>query len=237
MAEDKSNEGILYIVPTPIGNLKDVTLRALEVLKEVNIIATEDTRTTGKFLKLLGLPKKRLVSYYDNVEGEKSAQILNLLQSGNNIALISEAGTPLISDPGYKLVVRCIDAGIRIVPLPGATAFVPALVASGLPPNVFKFFGFPPKRKGLKKFLELISQETSTSIIYVPTHSLLKFINELFQYVEPRRKICIAKEITKYNEEFIRGTIEEIVSFVNSNKLVVKGEFVVIVEGKGGNQC
>lgn len=226
-------KGYLYIVPTPIGNLKDITLRAIEVLKEVDFVATEDTRTAGKLFKLLGLTPKKFVSYYDNVENEKSDFLINKLTQGCNVALISEAGTPLISDPGYKLVSKCINSGIKIVPLPGATSLIPALVASGLPVDKFKFFGFPPKKKGTKKFIESFVNETSTSICLISCHNLVKFINEIYKVLEPTRRICLAREITKLNEEFIRGTIEEIVSFVNSSNVVLKGEFVLVLEGKG----
>ncbi len=224
--------GDLFIVPTPIGNLKDITLRAIDILKNVGYIACEDTRTCGKLLKLLGLPKKELISFHDNIEKKKIELLLNKLVNGFDIALISEAGTPLISDPGYKLVSCCIEKGIKVVPLPGATAFVPALVASGLPAHSFKFFGFPPKKKGLKKFFEGVASETSTSIIYVSSHNIVKFINEISKIVETHRKVCIAREITKLNEEFIRGTTGEIVSFVNSSEAILKGEFVVVLEGK-----
>ncbi|MGB9770507.1 MAG: 16S rRNA (cytidine(1402)-2'-O)-methyltransferase [Candidatus Kapaibacteriota bacterium] len=227
-----SEKGVLYIVPTPIGNLKDITLRALDILKEVNFIATEDTRTCGKLLKLLGLPKKDLISYYDSVEKIKTELILQKLNKGYNVALISEAGTPLISDPGYKLVQACIETGVRIVPLPGATAFVPALIASGLPTNMFKFFGFPPKKKGVKKFLETIANETTTSVVYVASHTIRKFINDFAKMAEPNRKICLCREITKMNEEFIRGKICELVSFINSKEAILKGEFVVVIEGR-----
>lgn len=226
-------KGCLYIVPTPIGNLKDITLRAIEVLKEVDFVATEDTRTAGKLFKLLGLTPKKFVSYYDNVENEKSDFLINKLTQGCNVALISEAGTPLISDPGYKLVSKCINSGIKIVPLPGATSLIPALVASGLPVDKFKFFGFPPKKKGMKKFIESFVNETSTSICLISCHNIVKFINEISKVLEPTRRICLAREISKLNEEFIRGTIEEIVSFVNSSNVVLKGEFVLVLEGKG----
>lgn len=227
------NKGKLFLVPTPIGNLKDITLRAIEVLKEVPYIATEDTRTCGKLLKLLGLPKKSLISYYDSVESVKSEFVLKKLIEGFDVALVAEAGTPLISDPGYKLVQLCIESGVEIVPLPGATAFVPALIASGIPANNFKFFGFPPKKKGYKKFLENVSNEVSTSIVYVSNHSVKKFLNDLGEFVSPERRICLCREITKMNEEFIRGTIGEIVTFVNSSDAILKGEFVIVLQGKG----
>ncbi|ROL56561.1 16S rRNA (cytidine(1402)-2'-O)-methyltransferase [Bacteroidetes/Chlorobi group bacterium Naka2016] len=232
MNDSRTKKGKLFIVPTPIGNLKDITLRALDVLKDVDIIATEDTRTCGKLLKLLGLPRKELVSYYDSVETEKSALVLSKLNEGLDVALVSEAGTPLISDPGYKLVRACIEGGFEVIPLPGATAFVPALVGSGLPPNEFKFFGFPPKKKGYKKFLENVVEETSTAIVYVSSHKIKKFINDLSELVVPERRICICREITKFNEQFVRGNISEIVTFVNSSSANLKGEFVVVLEGK-----
>ncbi len=225
-------ENCLYIVPTPIGNLGDITLRALDVLRQVDLIACEDTRSAGKLLKLLGLPPKKLISYYDAKEQEKSQLIVDIIKSGENVALISEAGTPLISDPGYKLVDSCIRSGIKIIPLPGASAFLPALVGSGLPLHKFKFLGFPPNKKGVKNFLIELANSDITSIVYVSSHKLFRFVENLYNMVEKNRKICIAREISKINEEFIRGTVEDIFNAVKSNRIQLKGEFVIILEGK-----
>lgn len=222
----------LYIVPTPIGNLGDITLRALNVLKQVDLIACEDTRTASKLLKLLGLPSKKLISYYDAKEQEKSQLIVEKIKSGEIVALISEAGTPLISDPGYKLVDLCIKSEIKVIPLPGASAFLPALVGSGLPLHKFKFFGFPPNKKGLKNFFAELANNDATSVVYVSSHKLASFIENLYGYVEKNRKICIAREISKINEEFVRGTIESIFNALQSNQIRLKGEFVIVLESK-----
>jgi 16S rRNA (cytidine1402-2'-O)-methyltransferase len=230
----ENKKGVLYIIPTPIGNLKDITLRALDVLASVDLIACEDTRTAGMLLKLLGLPKKDFISYYDSVEESKSDLVLEKLLAGLNVGLISESGTPLISDPGYKLVQKCIDLGIEIVSLPGATAFVPALVISGLPVHNFKFFGFPPKKKGYKKFLEKVANEESTSVVYVSCHSLLKFLEDLIAFVGETRKICLVRELTKMNEEVLRGSLGEVFRELSQNRSKIRGEIVLIIEGKVG---
>jgi 16S rRNA (cytidine1402-2'-O)-methyltransferase len=222
----------LYIVPTPIGNLGDITLRALDVLRQVDVIACEDTRSAGKLLKLLGLPSKKLISYYDAKEQEKSQLIVDIIKSGETVALISEAGTPLISDPGYKLVDLCIKTGIKIIPLPGASAFLPALVGSGLPLHKFKFLGFPPNKKGLKNFLIELANSDTTSIVYISSHKLFRFVENLHGLVDKNRKICIAREVSKINEEFIRSTVEDIFNALQSNQIQLKGEFVIILEGK-----
>ncbi len=229
----KASKGTLFIVPTPIGNIKDITLRAIDVLNFVDLVACEDTRSAGKLFKLLNLPKKEFISYYDSVEENKSDWIISKLLSGVNVGLISEAGTPLISDPGFKLVRKCLENDITIVALPGATAFVPALILSGLPIQNFKFFGFPPKKKGYKKFLERIAKEESTSVVYVSCHSVIKFLIDLCNFVEGTRNICLVREMTKFNEEVIRGSLEEIVKKLKDNPSKFKGEIVLVVEGKG----
>lgn len=226
------DKNCLYIVPTPIGNLRDITLRALDVLNQVDLIACEDTRTASKLLKLLGLPPKKLISYYDAKEREKSKYIVDRIKANEIVALISEAGTPLISDPGYKLVDLCIKSGIKIIPLPGASAFLPALVGSGLPLHKFKFFGFPPNKKGLKNFLLELANNDITSIVYISSHKLFRFVENLYGLVEKNRKMCIAREVSKINEEFIRGTIEDIFNALQSKQIQLKGEFVIILEGK-----
>lgn len=232
--KEKANKGILYIIPTPIGNIKDITLRAIDTLSFVDLVACEDTRSAGKLFNLLKLPKKEFISYYDSVEENKSELIISKLLSGAKVGLISEAGTPLISDPGFKLVRKCIENDIMIEVLPGATAFVPALILSGLPIHNFKFFGFPPKKKGYKKFLEKISNEESTSVVYVSCHSVNKFLIDLCNFVEGTRNICLVREMTKINEEVIRGSLEEIVKKLKDNHCKLKGEIVLVIEGKGG---
>ncbi|MGQ9819102.1 MAG: 16S rRNA (cytidine(1402)-2'-O)-methyltransferase [Candidatus Kapaibacteriales bacterium] len=224
--------GTLFLVPTPIGNLKDVTLRSLEVLRQVDHIASEDTRIAGKLLKLLQIPPKELISYYDQEEDSKSDLLLQLLKNGKNIALISDAGTPLISDPGFKIVSKCIAEGIRIVPLPGPNAFIPALVASGLPINQFTFLGFPPNKKGYANFLNKIVENYLTTAIYVSPYKIRKLISSLSDIIDNKRKVCIAREISKMNESFYYGTILDIKHMLDSNKIPLKGEFVIVIEGK-----
>ncbi|MCX7879779.1 MAG: 16S rRNA (cytidine(1402)-2'-O)-methyltransferase [Ignavibacteria bacterium] len=224
-------KGALYLVPTPIGNIRDITLRALDVLKQVDIIACEDTRTTSHLLKLLELPSKELISYYDSIETKKAKIIIEKLKLGNSVALISDAGTPLISDPGYRLLTACISEGIKVIPLPGPSALLTALIASGLPTHSFKFFGYPPKKKNYKKFIEQFSNEEVTSIAFVSPHQIKKFVTDLANFVEKNRKVCVARELTKLHEEFFRGSFEEMLDFIQK-KEDIKGEIVFLIEGK-----
>lgn len=226
-------EPALYIVPTPIGNLEDITLRALRILKLVDIIACEDTRTTGKLLKLLNLPPKKLVSYYEHNEKQKAQQVINFIKEQNSVALISEAGMPCISDPGYRLVNLAIEEGIKVIVLPGASASLTALVASGFPTNEFKFLGFPPEKKGRKVFLHKIADSDCTTIVYISPYKLIKFLQELKEYCGDNRKICICRELTKMYEEFIRGTIDECLNEIKK-KTSIKGEIVLIIDKKQG---
>ena len=229
--------GKLYIVPTPIGNLKDITLRALEVLKSVDIIACEDTRQTLKLLNHYDIKGKKLISYYQPREEEKIPLLLEYLKEGKDIALVSDAGTPAVSDPGYRLVKTCIDEGIEVEPLPGATAFVPALVGSGLPTDRFLFLGFPPK-KGLEKFFEPYRGLETTFILYESPHRLLKTL-EGVRDIFGNPPTVVAKEITKLHEEFVRGkTTQEVIDYFNQNPDKVRGEFVILFrpeEQKGEN--
>jgi 16S rRNA (cytidine1402-2'-O)-methyltransferase len=224
-------EPALYLVPTPIGNLGDITLRALDVLKNADIIACEDTRHSGTMLKHFDIKPKSLVSYFDHNEAEKSVYLISQILSGKSVALISDAGSPGISDPGYRLIQNAIAEDIKVVSLPGATAFVPALTASGMAVNRFKFFGFPPQKKGRKTFLENAVAEESTIIFYESSHRIEKLIDELGLLCNPERKICISREISKVYEEHIRGTIGEL-SGKTAKKKNLKGEFVVILEGR-----
>ncbi len=220
----------LYIVPTPIGNLEDITLRALRVLKDIDYIACEDTRRTGNLLKQLDIPKKELISYYDSIESSKKYKIIELIQSKKSVALVSDSGTPLISDPGYKLIKECIEKKIPIYPLPGATAFVPALVASGFSVHHFCFFGFPPQKKGRKAFINKIKSCPYTVIIYEASNKIMKLLKEIQIEIGTDIQVCIAREISKVYEEFIRGTIGDCMEICEKRQL--KGELVLIINEK-----
>ncbi len=224
-------EPALYLVPTPIGNLEDITLRAINVLSSADYIACEDTRHTGNLLMLLKIEKKRLVSYHEHNESEKSLELAELIKNGNSIALVTDAGTPCLSDPGYRLVSAAIESGVKVVPLPGASAMLPALTASGLAVSSFKFCGFPPQKKGRQKFFGELAKEQSTSIIYESPYKIIKTLENLESACGSERKICIARELTKIHEEFIRGTVSECKSIMSSRQSI-KGEFVIIIEGR-----
>lgn len=218
--------GKLYLVATPIGNLEDITLRALKILKEVDLIAAEDTRNTLKLLNHFEI-KKPLISNHRHNEGQKGDMLINKLKEGKNIAVVSDAGTPGISDPGEELVKRAIDEGIDIIPIPGACAAINALIASGLDTKEFSFFGFLPLNKKLRREkLEEIKNETKTIIIYEAPHKLKESLKDIKEIICERR-IVIARELTKIHEEFIRGNIEEIIE--KSQNL--KGEIIILIEG------
>lgn len=225
--------GKLYIVPTPIGNLKDITLRALEVLKEVDLIAAEDTRQTLKLLNHFEI-KKPLISYYRHNEDVKSEELLSRLRQGENIALVSDAGTPGISDPGSTIILRCIEQNIDFEVLPGATAVTTALVNSGLKTTEFTFRGFLPReRKYKKEALEKYTERTETLIIYEAPHRLRETLSCMLE-VLGNRKLAICRELTKLHEEIIRLTIEEAISLYTEKE--PRGEYVLIVEGKSQEQ-
>jgi 16S rRNA (cytidine1402-2'-O)-methyltransferase len=221
--------GRLYIVATPIGNLEDITLRALRILGEAAAVACEDTRQTLKLLNRYGL-KKRLISYYQPHEGRRIPEILALLEAGKDIALVSDAGTPGISDPGFPLVREAIRKGIRVVPIPGPSAVSAALSASGLATHRFLFAGFPPVKKGaLHKLLRGLGEEEATLIFYLPTRRLPEFLAAVEENLGNRR-IVIARELTKIHEEFIRGRVAEIQPGLAD--LALRGEATVLVEGR-----
>ncbi len=198
----------LYIVPTPIGNLEDITLRALRVLKEVDVILAEDTRKTSFLLKHFEISKK-LQSHHKFNEHKSVNAIAERILAGETIALVSDAGTPAISDPGFLLVRSCIENGVEVECLPGATAFVPALVNSGLPNEKFCFEGFLPQKKGRQKRLTYLSEETRTIIFYESPFRLLKTLTQLSEFFGPERKACVSRELTKIYEENIRGTLKK----------------------------
>ena len=221
------SKGKIYLVATPIGNLEDITYRALRILNEVDLIAAEDTRQTIKLLNHFEISKP-LISYHRHNEDNRSNVLINKVLEGENIAIVSDAGTPAISDPGEEIVKEAIEKEIDIVPIPGACALVNALIASGLDTKEFTFFGFLPKNKKLRKEkLEDILNSVKTSIIYEAPHRLISTLNEMNKYFEASRKIVIAKELTKIHEQFFRGPIDEIVSNIGEPK----GEYIILIEG------
>ena len=219
----------LYIIPTPIGNLEDITLRALRILKEVNVILAEDTRTTGHLLKHFSIENK-LQSHHLHNEHKTVEQVAEQIKSGISMALVSDAGTPAISDPGFLLVRECIKQGIEVDCLPGATAFVPALVNSGLPCESFVFNGFLPQKKGRQTKLKELVGETRTMIFYESPFRLIKALEEFAQYLGAERRASVSREISKMFEETKRGTLQELIAYFSQK--TVKGEIVIVVEGK-----
>ena len=219
----------LYLVPTPIGNLKDITLRALEVLRGVNLILAEDTRTTGILLKHYEI-KTRQKSYHIHNEHNQIEFLVDRLLKGEQFALVSDAGTPGISDPGFLLAREVVEAGLEIECLPGATAFVPALVKSGLPSDRFVFEGFLPAKKGRQtKFLTL-AEEERTVILYESPHRLKKTLNQIVEFIGAERKISVSRELTKIFEETQSGTAEQVRDYFETKD--IKGEIVIIIQGK-----
>ncbi len=220
----------LYLVPTPIGNLDDITLRAINVLKSADVILAEDTRTSGILLKHLGISKP-LQSYHIFNEHQAVQKLVQRLSKGETLALVSDAGTPAISDPGFLLVRECLKHGITVECLPGPTAFVPALVNSGLPSDRFTFEGFLPHKKGRQTRLIELQAETRTMIFYESPHRLLKTLGQFAEYFGPDRQAAVARELTKIYEETVRGTLTELIAYYTAKG--VKGEIVVVVAGKG----
>src|SRR6266496_4558780 len=216
---------MLYIVPTPIGNLKDITLRALEVLKDVDLILAEDTRTTSNLLNHYQI-NKSLSPYHQHNEHKVLQHLVNQLLSGKKIALVTDAGTPGISDPAFLLVRECIKVGVKVECLPGATAFVPALVNSGLPMNRFTFEGFLPVKKGRQTLLKKLVEEERTMIFYESPHRLVKTLQEFIQYFGAGRLCCVSRELTKLFEENARGTLQEV--YEHFQQKDVKGEIVLV---------
>ena len=219
----------LYIVPTPIGNLNDITLRAIEVLKKVDLILAEDTRTSGKLLKHFEI-STHMQSHHMHNEHKTISSLIQRLQSGETIALISDAGTPAISDPGFLLTRACIENNIEVDCLPGATAFVPALVNSGLPNDKFVFEGFLPVKKGRQTRLKLLAEETRTIILYESPHKLIKTLTHFCEYFGEDRQVSVSRELTKLYEETIRGTVKEVLDYYTYKP--PKGEIVIVIGGK-----
>jgi 16S rRNA (cytidine1402-2'-O)-methyltransferase len=222
----------LYVVPTPIGNLEDITLRALRILKEVDFILAEDTRTTLHLLKHYGIEKK-LVAHHLFNEHKTIGQIMDRLKEGSTYALVSDAGTPAISDPGFLLVRACIREGFRVECLPGPTAFVPALVNSGIASDHFIFEGFLPHKKGRHTRLLALAGEEKTIILYESPHRLVKALTQFTEYFGEDRYACVSRELTKIFEENVRGTLKELITYFE--KKPVKGEIVIVISGKNSN--
>lgn len=219
--------GVLYLVATPIGNLEDITLRAINILKEADLIAAEDTRHTLKLLNHLNISKP-MISYYRHNEEFRCESLINKLKEGKNIALVSDAGTPGISDPGEEIVRRCINENINVVPIPGACAMINALIASGISTKEFCFFGFLPlNKKNRKEKLNEIKDINKTIILYEAPHKIKNTLEDLKNVLDENRKVVLAREITKIHEEFIRGNINELLEKVDK----FKGEMVLVIEG------
>ena len=218
----------LYIVPTPIGNLEDITLRAIRILKEVDFILAEDTRTSSVLLKHLGI-EKPLRSHHKFNEHATVQAVADAIDAGKDVALVSDAGTPGISDPGFLLVRTCVERGIDVVTLPGATAFVPALVQSGFPCDRFCFEGFLPQKKGRKKRIDALAEETRTMIFYESPFRVVKCLEQLAEVLGEEREVAVSREITKMFEETMRGTLAEVAEHFRHH--APKGEFVIVVAG------
>jgi 16S rRNA (cytidine1402-2'-O)-methyltransferase len=224
-----AENGTLYIVATPIGNLEDITLRAVRIFKEVEAIACEDTRQTAKLLNKYEI-RKRLISYFQPRERQRIPEILALLKAGKSVALVSDAGTPGISDPGFPLIREALKEGVRVVPVPGPSALAAALSASGLPTHRVLFAGFPPpKNEATRKLLVSLKDEEATLIFYLPVRRILEFLHLILDTLGDRRTV-IAREITKIHEEFIRGAARELVEA--ASKRTFKGEATVLIEGR-----
>lgn len=219
----------LYLVPTPIGNMRDITLRAIDVLREADLVLAEDTRTTGVLLKHYDI-STRMAAHHKFNEHKHVQSLAARIAGGETIALVTDAGTPGISDPGFLLVRECLRNGVEVECLPGATAFVPALVNSGIPSDRFLFEGFLPVKKGRKTRLEYLAESDITVILYESTHRILKTLEELAEYFGEARQASVSRELTKVYEENVRGTLAEIVQYYKTHP--VKGEFVIIVAGK-----
>ena len=218
----------LYLIPTPIGNLEDITLRAIRILKEVDIILAEDTRTSGNLLKHLGIEKK-LYAHHQHNEHKTVAMIAERIAQGEKIALVTDAGTPGISDPGFLLVRECIANGIEVECLPGPTAFVPALVNSGLPCDTFCFEGFLPQKKGRQTKIKSLIHESRTMVFYESPHRLVKALEQFIEFFGAERKASVSRELTKMFEENKTGTLQELRDHYSAK--TIKGEIVIVVEG------
>lgn len=221
---------MLVLVPTPIGNLEDVTLRALRVLKEADLIACEDTRTSGVFLDHYGIETPR-TSYHDHNERQKAPQLVERMQAGATVALVTDAGSPGISDPGFYLVRACVRAGVRVEALPGPTAFVPALTLSGLPADRFVFEGFLPAKKGRQTRIQALAEDERTVVLYESPHRIVKTLGQLAEHFGGDRPAAVVRELTKKFEEVERGTLDELAAHYGARPKV-RGEIVLVVGGR-----
>lgn len=221
--------GILYVVPTPVGNLEDITLRAMRLLQEADCIYAEDTRTTKKLLTHLNLVSKQLFPFHAHNEHKALERCVETIATNQLTVLVSDAGTPAISDPGFLLVRACVEAGITVSCLPGPTAFVPALVGSGFPCDRFVFEGFLPHKKGRQTKWLSFKEEERTVVLYESPHRIIKALEECVQYLGEDRMVCVAREISKLYEQFVRGTTKEVLDHFQKNP--PKGEIVLLVKG------
>lgn len=221
----------LYLIPTPIGNLEDMTLRSIRVLKEVDVIFAEDTRTSGQLLKHLDISKP-LFAHHAHNEHVGVAGVIKLLKEGKVVGLISDAGTPGISDPGFLLVKTCIEQGIDVETLPGATALIPALVNSGFPLDRFVFEGFLPHKKGRQTRWKSIAGEERTTVLYESPHRLHKALEQIIEFIGPDRQIVVARELSKMHEQMVRGSTTEVLTYFDQNPDKIRGEIVIVIAGK-----
>lgn len=221
----------LYLVPTPIGNLEDITLRAIRVLEEVDGILAEDTRNSGQLLKHLNISKP-LYSHHAHNEHTGVPGVIKMLKEGKSLALISDAGTPGISDPGYLLVKACVDNGIEVESLPGATAFVPALVNSGFPTDRFVYEGFLPHKKGRQTRWKALAEEERTIVLYESPHRLVKALEQIIEFISSDRLVMVGREISKLHEQMVRGTATEVLAYFVAHPDKVRGEIVIVIAGK-----
>ncbi|MHA8108263.1 16S rRNA (cytidine(1402)-2'-O)-methyltransferase [Aquirufa sp. A-Brett2-W8] len=221
----------LYLVPTPIGNLEDITLRAIRVLGEVDGILAEDTRNSGQLLKHLNISKP-LYSHHAHNEHMGVPGVIKMLKEGKSLALISDAGTPGISDPGYLLVKACVDNGIEVESLPGATAFVPALVNSGFPTDRFVYEGFLPHKKGRQTRWKALAEEERTIVLYESPHRLVKALEQIIEFISADRLVMVGREISKLHEQMVRGTATEVLAYFVAHPDKVRGEIVIVIAGK-----
>ncbi len=222
-----SESGILYIVATPIGNLGDMTLRALETLKSVDTVLSEDTRVTGNLLRHFEI-KKPLVSFHEHTDADKAEKLIIRMQAGENMALVTDAGTPGISDPGNVLVARAIEAGVRVVPIPGANALGAIVSVAGIDMREFVFRGFPPHKKGRQTYFQAVADSAIPVIYYESPHRVIKNL-ELLLELAPEKKVILGRELTKIFEEIVRGTVSEVKMYLESKLGKTKGEFTIVV--------